>query len=260
MSTFDPMLGVRCSGDDLQFAYEDGVFGPAPQMRSLDAIRPSLRNPDCAGPDPVYSIVMDVGREEHRAALHSRMLLFGVVAYAAGRLGEEPVRSQGHIHAIAPHCNWSTPELIEIWEGRAIVYAQERATDDPGRCVAVIARPADTVVVPPGWAHCVINADPESRMVFGAWCDRQYGFVYDQVRAHGGLAWFPVLADNAEIHWDRNPRYRRSQVQVRPARAYPEFGLQAHLPIYEQFARDASSVEWVSHPAVVADLWPRFEP
>ena len=25
---------------------------------------------------------------------------------------DEPVRSQGHIHSIAPHCGWSTPELF----------------------------------------------------------------------------------------------------------------------------------------------------
>jgi len=83
---------------------------------------------------------------------------FGVVAYASGRLGNEPVRSQGHVHAIAPHCGWSTPELFEIWEGSAIIYAQESDGDDPGRCVAIMAHAGEQVVVPPGWAHCVINA------------------------------------------------------------------------------------------------------
>ncbi len=129
---FDPQLGVR-STSDLQFEYGPGVFGPAPEFRHLDDIRRSLRDPNCTGPDPVYSIAMDVGRAEHGHELAQRMLLVGVVAYAAGRLGDEPVRSQGHIHAVAPHCGWSTPELFEIWEGRAIIYAQERATDDPGQ-------------------------------------------------------------------------------------------------------------------------------
>ena len=259
MQNFDPKLGVRCSNDDLLFTYDEGVFGPDPEMRSLDAIRRSLRDPQCSGPDPVYSIVMDVGREQHRDELHRRMLLFGVVVYAAGRLGNEPVRSQGHIHAVAPHCNWSTPELFEIWEGRAIIYAQQRATDDPGRCVAIVANPGDKVVVPPEWAHAVINADPEHRMVFGAWCDRQYGFLYDQVRAHGGLAWFPILDAHNEIRWEGNPRYQQSTLEVRPAREYPELGLKSAVPIYEQFAADPNSMQWVSQPARVADLWPSFE-
>lgn len=256
---FDPKLGVRCVGEDLRFAYDDGVFGPDPEFRRLDAIRRSLRDPQCDGPDPVYSIVMDVGRVEDREELHRRMLLFGVVVYAAGQLGQEPVRSQGHIHAIAPHCGWSTPELFEIWEGRAIIYAQERATDQPGRCVAISANPGDKVVVPPNSAHCVINADPKRRMVFGAWCDRHYGFVYDEIRAHGGLAWFPVLEGPNGIRWEANPRYQHSELSERSARSYPELGLIPQLPMYEQFVRDPGSVQWVSEPSLVADIWPNFE-
>src|SRR5450432_2870829 len=106
-------------------------------MRRLDAIRPSLRDPDCAGPDPVYGIAMDVGREGDLPALQEKMLLFGALVYAKGTLGDEPVRSQGHVHAIAAHSGWSPPEIFEIWSGTAIVYAQQRAEDDPGRCVAI---------------------------------------------------------------------------------------------------------------------------
>lgn len=257
---FNPKLGVHHDPANMRFTYESGVFGPEPEFRRLDAIRRSLRDPKCPGPDPVYSIVMDVGREEHRSQLHHRMLLFGVVVYAAGRLGEEPVRSQGHIHKVAPHCGWSTPELFEIWQGRAIVHAQESAEDDPGHCVAVTAGPGDQVVVPPEWAHCVINADPSSQLVFGAWCDRQYGFTYDKVREHGGLAWFPVLDANAHIRWEANPAYKSSRLAVRSARAYPELGLNPRVPIYEQFAANPESVQWVSDPARFEPLWPDFEP
>jgi len=256
---FDPKLGVHCS-TDLHFTYDEDVFGPEPEFRRLDAIRPSLRNPNCKGPDPVYSIVMDVGRKVDLDQLKSRMVLFGVVAYASGRLGDEPVRSQGHIHAIAPNCGWSTPELFEIWEGRAIIYAQERATDDPGRCFAVTANPGDKVVVPPEWAHCVINADPELRLIFGAWCNRHYGFVYNQIRARGGLAWFPVLDGRQNICWEPNPRYRKSEISVRAARMYPELGLIDEEPIYEEFVTDPDSIQWISQPARVEEVWCDFEP
>jgi glucose-6-phosphate isomerase len=257
---FDPKLGVRSLGD-LTFSYDEGVFGPQPEFRRLDDIRRSLRDPSCDGPDPVYSIVMDVGRREHKDELARRMLLFGVVVYAAGQLGEEPVRSQGHIHAVAPHCGWSTPELFEIWEGRAIIYAQENASadDDPGRCFAVTAEPGDKIVVPPGWAHAVINADPKSRMMFGAWCDRQYGFVYDAIRAHHGLAWFPILDGEQRIRWEPNPSYRSGDLSIRRPRSYPELGLDPSIPIYEQFANEPESVQWVSEPARVASTWADFE-
>jgi glucose-6-phosphate isomerase len=261
---FDSKLGVHSHAGDLTFSYDEGVFGPQPEFRRLDSIRVSLRDPNCDGPDPVYSIVMDVGRREHRDELARRMLLFGVVVYAAGQLGEEPVRSQGHIHAVAPHCGSSTPELFEIWEGRAIIYAQERADDDPGLCFAVAAGPGDKVVVPPGWAHAVINADPHTHMTFGAWCDRQYGFVYDAIRAHHGLAWFPIFDGQTpdgqqEIRWEPNSSYRPGDLSIRGARAYPELGLDPSTPIYEQFANDPASVQWVSEPARAASVWASFE-
>jgi glucose-6-phosphate isomerase len=256
---FDSGLDVTLRESELAFDYAPDVTGPAPEMRRLDAIRVSLRDPECDGPDPVYGIAMDVCRRTDAQDLKRRYLLFGVVAYAAGRLGDEPVRSQGHIHAPAPHCGWSTPELFEIWQGRAIVFAQEFAEDVPGRCIAVEAGPGDQVVVPPGWAHCVINADEGSRMVFGALCERQYGFLYDGVRAHGGLAWFPLLR-RGHIEWQPNPRYLRSPLTVRGPRSYPELGLDAKVPIYRQYQQNPEAVQWISEPARVATLWPTLEP
>jgi glucose-6-phosphate isomerase, archaeal len=258
-SGFDPGIAVSVQPDSLSFTFGDGVFGPVSEMRRLDAIRPSLSDPACSGPDPVYGIAMDVGKVPHRTDLEQRYLLFGVVAYAAGQLGQEPVRSQGHIHAIAPHSGWSTPEVFEIWEGSAVIYAQEFAEKDPGRCIAVAAGPGDQVVVPPGWAHCAVNADPSRRMVFGAWCERQYGFVYDGVRALGGLAWFPFVSAG-QITWKLNPRYAQSELQQRSPRAYPELGLRQDKQIYAQYEQNPEAVQWVSEPARLAELWKTFEP
>ena len=129
----DSFLDVSLQPDQLRFEYGPGVVGPATEFRSLDAIRGSLLDPNCAGPDPVYGIAMDVARASDMALLKERMLLYGIVAYAAGRLGEEPTRSQGHVHAIAPHSGWSPPEIFEVLEGRAIIYAQQTTENDRGR-------------------------------------------------------------------------------------------------------------------------------
>jgi glucose-6-phosphate isomerase, archaeal len=253
-------LDVSLKDNELAFAYGPGVIGPAAELRRLDAIRPSLLDPDCSGPDPVYGIAMDVARECDLPILKERMLLYGIVAYAAGRLGDEPPRSQGHVHAVAPHSGWSPPELFEILEGRAIIYAQQSTEDDAGRCVAVVAEKGEKVVIPPSWAHCVINADPTRRMVFGAWCDRQYGFVYDAVRRHGGLAWFPVLTENGEIVWRANPTYQQCNIDVHRARNYPELDLSVDQDIYQQFQNDPDSIMWVSDPACKEVVWADFRP
>ena len=253
-------LDVQIDPATLEFRYGSGVCGPKAEFRTLDAIRKSLMDPGCEGPSPVYSIAMDVRQEQDEDDLRSRYLLFGVVAYAAGRLGREPVRSQGHVHAIAKHSGWSPPELFEIWEGKAIIYAQEQAADIPGRCVAVTALPGQKVVVPPGWAHAVINADQSQPMVFGAWCDREYGFEYAGVRAHGGLAHFPTIKANGEIEWTANERYQTTTLQQRGSRSYPELDLDPYEPLYKQYQRHPESVQWISEPQSFRDLWQTFEP
>ena len=255
----DSGLDIKAGFAPLGFTFGEDMFGPQPELRRLDAIRPSLLNPACEGPDPVYAIAMDVGRPRDRRELQERHLLFGVVAYAAGQLGAEPVRSQGHVHRISRFSGWSPPEIFEIWQGRAVIYMQERAEDDPGRCIAIDARAGDRVVVPPAWAHAVISADPSEPLVFGAWCDRDYGFEYEGVRAHGGLAWFPLL-ENGAISWKPNNRYRPSTIQIRPARSYPELRLDSQIPLYTLLEHDPEAIQWVSQPDLKRDIWAQFEP
>jgi glucose-6-phosphate isomerase len=256
---FDPGIAIRTRTEPLGFDYGPGVFGPSPEYRPLSAIRASLLDPSCAGPDPVYAIVMDTGKQQHRQELEDRMLLFGVVTYAAGRLGSEPVRSQGHIHRVSSHSGWRPPELYEIWQGRAIVYMQEFVEDDPGRCIAVYAGPGEVVVVPPGWAHATISADSDQPLTFAAWCDREYGFEYDEVRARRGLAWYPHLTSSGGIEWLRNQHYPcASPLRRLEARAYPELGLLAGVPIYTQFEQGPESLQWVSRPAMAEQIWSEY--
>lgn len=256
---FDPALAVSLRAGTLSFAFGDGVFGPELEMRRLDQIRPSLLDPHCDGPDPVYGICMDVGRIEHQEELKQRWLLFGVVAYASGFMGREPVRSQGHVHAIAPHSGWSPPELFEIWQGRAIIYMQENDGSNPGRCFAVTAGPGEHVIVPPGWPHFVANADPAQTMVFGALCDRQYGFVYDGVRSRNGLAWFPVYKAG-ELQWIPNRKYDSSTLFTGTPDSCAPFSVQQGVPLYTQFAQNADALQWVSDPARMQSRWAEFSP
>lgn len=154
---FDKGIDIGITENPLGFIYGKDVFGPTVENRRLDDIRSSLLDPKCEGPDIVYSIAMDVGKTVHKALLQKQHLLFGVVAYAKGSLGMEPIRSQGHIHKVSPFSQWSTPEVYEIWNGEAVIYMQESATDEPGRCYAVYAQPGDVVVVPPYWVHATIS-------------------------------------------------------------------------------------------------------
>lgn len=258
-SAFDHGLDLNVETDPLGFSYGPNLFGPDIELRRLDDIRGSLRDPASDGPDVVYAIAMHVGEPNLRAEIERRNLCYGVVTYAAGRVGDEPVRSQGHVHRNSPLTGISTPEIYEIWSGRAIILMQESDLDDPGRCFAIEAAPGDTVVVPPGWAHATISGDPNQPLTFGAWCDRDYGFEYDNVRARGGLAWYPIL-DHDEISFVSNDRYRPSSLTRRGARQYDELGLIAGISIWNQFRTEPGRFDFVHDPRLATVLWATFEP
>lgn len=257
---FYPGIDIKPTTNPMGFQYGSGCFGPEVENRYLDAIRKSLRNPGCDGPEIVYSIAMDVGKEEHRNILKERMLLFGVVTYAEGRLGDEPIRSQGHIHKVSGHCGWSTPEIYEIWSGKAVIYMQETAKDNPGRCFAVYAEPGDVVVVPPYWAHATISADPEAPLTFGAWCDRDYGFEYDDVRTHNGLAWYPIINNQDELQWVHNGNYKQSELIIKRPNDYSFLGIKKDKSIYSQFEVDNELFQFVSQPILKEKEWQSFIP
>lgn len=249
--------------DEMTFVYGKDTFGPEVERRDLDAIRKSLKDPSCDGPKTVYSIAMDIGRNKDKNDLVDRNLLYGAVIYAKGRLGNEPIRSQGHIHAASKSVGMSTPEIYEIWDGEAFIYMQESAKDNPGRCFAVHAKVGDVVVVPPNWAHSTISANPEKPLVFGAWCVRDYGFEYEDVREHGGMAYFPILNEQGGISWEKNQKYTSSDIIIKQPNKelYKKlFDIEINKSIYEQYLEDNSKFDFVPRPYIKKEQWDIFEP
>lgn len=257
---FDSGLDVNVQAD-LKITYGHETYGPENEQRHLDDIRRSLLDPSASGPDLVYSIAMDVGRKSDVMDLKQRMLLYGVCAYAKGKIGREPVRSQGHIHAVSMSCGSSTPEVYEVWSGEAIIMMQPDATDTPEKCYAVHVKPGEVVVVPPKWAHCTINGNPETDMIFGAWCIRDFGFEYDDVRAHHGLAFYPIVNDDGSIGWLPNRRYQGVELIDKAVRSYEDdLKIAPGVSIYQQYINDHDKFDFVTQPGKYQQIWDNYQP
>ncbi|WP_367365551.1 glucose-6-phosphate isomerase family protein [Pediococcus parvulus] len=257
---FYPGFGINVDTFNMNFTYDKNTFGPEVEVRHLDDIRKSMLDSKADGPDKVYTIAMDVGDKLDFEDLNQRFLLFGVCTYAAGKIGKEPVRSQGHIHSISASCNSTTPEVYEVWQGKCTVLLQETANDNPGRVYAVTAKKGEVIVVPPGWAHCTVNADPRMPMTFGAWCIRDYGFEYANVRKHHGLAFYPIVNKNNNISWQHNNCYKKTKITVKNPSDYSNLGINLKKTIYEQYQDNHNAFEFVTNPQKYQDVWYNFVP
>ncbi len=261
MEKFNSGLNITPKTNPLNFEYGENCFGPKVENRKLNDIRKSLMDPNCKGPKTVYSIAMHIGKKKHLDQLEEQHLLFGIVTYADGKLGKEPIRSQGHIHKRSVYGrNWSTPEVYQIWSGKAVIYIQEYAEDDPGKCYAVYADPGDIVIVPPSWAHATISANPKTPLTFGAWCDREYGFEYEKVRAHKGLAWFPLIEDSGKLTWVHNSNYKKNELIIKKPNSYKEFGIKQKESIYTQYENNPNLFLFVPKPYLTEEHWENFIP
>lgn len=253
-------LNIGIDFERMDFIYGDQTFGPPIEKRYLDDIRKTLKDPKSAGPDVVYSIAMDIGYLEDQEELVKRNLLYGACIYAKGKIGEEPVRSQGHIHAVSASCGSSTPEMYEIWSGEACIFMQESGKRDAKSAYAVHCRAGDKVIVPPGYAHYTVNACPDDYMSFGAWCVRDFGFDYKDVRANKGLMYFPVITGNKQIQFIHNRNYDNGKLLIKEPEVYHYFGLDSNKTIYELYRQDHDLFQFVTQPMKYEHIWSKFVP
>lgn len=238
----------------LTFEFGASMHAVPAERRRLDAIRASLMEPDCMGPDLLYTIYMDFCRECDRSRVVGDGLLYGGVIYAAGAMGREFVRSQGHRHTSNPQ-GVSYPEVYEFWHGHGLLYMQREAGREVSDCRVMHCSPGDVVIVPPDWVHLTVNVGPEP-LAFGAWCARGQGFDYEEVRRRRGGAWY-FLADGSRV---RNHSYTQvaEPIEQRP-RDYPEFDLVQRRPVYEQYLENPSRLRFMSHPHEFLEQWASVE-
>jgi glucose-6-phosphate isomerase len=247
-------LNIDLDLEGLGFRFGEDMHAVPEERRHLDAVRASLMNPDAEGPDVLYTIYMDFCYKKDREQILRDDLLYGGVIYAAGRMGQEYVRSQGHRHTCNEH-GISYPEVYEFWHGTGLIYAQREVGPNVSACYTMRCTPGTVAIVPPNWVHLTVNIGDEP-LAFGAWCARKQRFDYEPVRKMRGAAWY-FLADGTRA---RNPLYNKvaNPLDATP-RDYHEFDIVQNKPVYQQYLEDPKRFRFMTNPHEFLDQWKRIE-
>lgn len=244
-------LDLRLDEQRLALAFGPEIIHPTGEIRRLDHVRASLANPYATGPDHLYTIYMDIARHEDFPALKEQGLLYGAVVYNVGTIGQERLRSQGHIHSEKPGTGLRYSEIYEFWSGQGLIYLQKECAPEVSEAYLIPVSAGDKVVIPYGWVHLVVTLG-EDILSFGAWCARANQLEYGPLRALGGPAYF-VQADGS---LRKNPRYSRvAEVRYLQPENLPALGLPLDQPIYAAWQERPDLLTFMANPEITGDLW-----
>jgi glucose-6-phosphate isomerase, archaeal len=235
----------------LTLDFGDGIATEPLAQRRIGDIREMLPDPNVTGPDPLYSIYMDVRVPDLSDQLDARGLAYGAVVDSPGQIGNEFVRSQGHVHSSPAGTTTPYLEIYEFWYGTGAVYLQDAAQPTVTDVMLVDVSPGDKLIIPPGWVHVVVNTG-STPLAFGALYAADAVLMYDALRALNGTAW-AMLADGS---FAANPRY---QSPPRPGRVraaeYPAFGIVRDRPVLTEFAGNPGRYDYVVRPEAFPEVW-----
>lgn len=235
-------------------------FGPGlppvePDVRTLEAMREVLADPEADGPNELYYMYRDVGRPEDKARTAAVGLRYDVTVILPALLGREHAKTYGHYHPQAPTGGYY-PEVYEVISGRALYLLQRRGGDGAVDDVLVVeARPGDKVFMLPGYGHATINPGDEP-LVMANWVAAAFASEYGDYRARHGAAYYE-LAGAEGPGWRPNPHYPALPPlrAVRPRCPADTTGLAAGRSMYADGVAHPERLRYLVSPTLYPGEW-----
>jgi oxalate decarboxylase/phosphoglucose isomerase-like protein (cupin superfamily) len=179
----------------------DGGLRLDRQPRRMAQMQSVLLEPQARPPgDVVYwigRVYDDACSEPLLARAH---LAFAYVLVPPHKIGCEYAKTQGHYHPAMPGSRMSYPEVYTHYYGRLYLLMQRRAAGQAAHlddCVLIDMQPGQSIMVPPGYAHILINASNHPALMAGLYC-LDFTADYEPIRSLAGAAYYLVDQNGRE--------------------------------------------------------------
>jgi len=186
-----------------------------------------------------------------------RHLTIGLVLLPPGKVGPghaggEYIKTHGHYHSPIPGSAIGYPEVYTHYFGSLYLLLQRRAhpdAPDPDDCVLYAMQPGKSILIPPGYAHIVINPSTRPGLIAGLY-SLDSVHEYALIDRMGGAAYYILDRDGQECIVP-NPRYtnppplRRLSTLEGTSFAPPE----ASLPLWTSFVQNPKRYDFLFDPA-----------
>ena len=170
-----------------------------------------LLEPDALPPDAEVYWISRLYDDRPEAVLDQARLAFACVLVPPLTIGREFAKTQGHYHPAMTGSRMAYPEVYTHYFGRLYLLMQRRVAGRAGHlddCVLIDMQPGQSVMVPPGYAHILINPSDRPALMAGLYSP-DFTADYEPIRSMAGAAYY-LVQDNGADGTLPNQRYTNS--------------------------------------------------
>lgn len=210
------MDASEAAGFPLEFDIESGQvkagggFAFDRKSRSARELNEILRYPDCASGDAeMYATFPLLDAPAHASQLlNARSLTYSLVYMPAAACGGELPKTAGHFHSSMPGASVGYPEVYTQLSGTLLLYLQRQNRNDVMKAedaVLIEMAPSESVLVPPDYAHILVNHTGEPALMAGLY-STEFSTDYTVVKQHRGLSYY-FMYETGGFKVEANPQY-----------------------------------------------------
>lgn len=249
----DPASGQLHSNDGFRYRQV---------TRTFRELAPVLRSPDSLPDETPMYYTYYVSQQPPWAeeALSRDHLTYGPVVIPPGTINGEYVKTSGHYHPLIPGTRYAYPEVYTGLSGRLLLFLQKRDLSHPQTpedCKLIELRAGVTVIIPPDYAHVLINPSNEIAVMAGLY-SLDFKPDYTDVMRYRGLAYYILQG----IDIVPNPHY----VGAPPLQQLTELSGTAFaplddpaIPLWTHFMNHPEKYAFLSQAAAVEALFERSQ-
>jgi glucose-6-phosphate isomerase len=217
-------------------------------------LRSVLETPDAAPPDQeVYRTYLPRALPDEAATtLENLGLTFSLVAVRPLLVGREFAKTRGHLHAVIPGTRLTSPEVYAQLQGCLTVLMQRSSEHEAGAVEDFVVGhlvAGSIVVIPPGYAHALVNCHDQPGLLAGLYADPAHAPPrYEPIERHGGFAYRVIADDSRGWRYERNSRYS-SATEPQILASPPTGPFQAPAPgdaLWATFVRSPATYEFLT--------------
>jgi len=224
------------------------------QPRLVNEMNPVLFEPDSLPAGlPFYWNFKLVHAGAADPLFQETRLTFGLVLLPPLKAGVEFVKTHGHYHSCMPGSQIAYPEVYTHYYGELYLLMQRRAqgiATELDDCVLYRMVPGQSILVPPGYAHILINPSRGPALMGGLYSlDAIHD--YDPVRETAGGAYY-LIEEAGREQFLPNRRYTR----IPPFRLISDLsGTRFHPPdegqlLWRSFIAEPQRYSFITNPVM----------